>query len=234
MSEENDNGNGDKDNFDPKELPSMISQAVSQGLTNVIKSQREEAARRAEAQHQDDDDDDQDDDDKETDQDVDLEKLSRVDFAKHITNVVTKSVGKMLKGVEKETKSLSRQQQIEKITGEVERLRKSEDHPFFDEFMEDMRDLAKVYPDLMPEELYTLATNKNKDKFNELKKKADEENTKKAEEEGKVERPRFGGLTPTSGVTATKKDGKMTQKEASDAAWEEVMKDVPQEIVGSG
>jgi len=64
------------------------------------------------------------------------------------------------------------------------------------------------------------------DKKIEADKKAEGEN--KTSETGKVN---YGGLNPTSGATGTVKTD-MKQKDAAEAAWNEVMSQIPAEVLG--
>jgi hypothetical protein len=151
------------------------------------------------------------------DEGVDLETLSRTDFAKYL-------MGQLRSVVEEQVKPLGERfgQLDEKIDGQsLGILIKdfSKDHPDFFEWTEEIRGLVKENPTLTPARLYTLARSENAAK------------AKKLDEKYGLNKPKVNGadlplsLFPsTSTPSATKGSaGKMSPKQAAEAAWDTVM-----------
>jgi hypothetical protein len=153
----------------------------------------------------------------------DLETLGRKDFMA----VILKGVEKMIK---KELEPLSEtitgvQQSSEKLTAQQMIKEAEAKYKDFWEWKDEMRGLVERNPYLTAEEAYLLARSQHPDKVKEVdeKYKGPDEGKKGEGEEGEESSSKvipFGGLTPTSGKTAPKKE--MTTKEAAEEAWKKV------------
>lgn len=98
----------------------------------------------------------------------------------------------------------------------------------------EMAVLAKDDPTLTNnlDNLFAIAKHQNADKVTEFN-KVQAEKTEESENEKKDDTPAFGGFTPTSGKSPVDEEGKrMTSSEAAEDAWEKVMSDVPDSIIG--
>lgn len=196
-------------------LPNIISGAINKGFEDVGNKKAQTTS-----------DDDEEDD---FDEDVDFDELDNKQLADTLTQNILKQIDKKLKGfsedVNKKVSSTSEEVSKEKLRREVADAR--EKFKDFDEFKDDIGKLVKQYPNLAVEDLYLLAKQKNPDKVKELEEKRVEEKQK----EEKETKSRFGGLTPTSSRETTSK-GTMEKGEAAEAAWDEVMSDIPADLIG--
>jgi hypothetical protein len=98
-------------------------------------------------------------------------------------------------------------------------------HDDFPKWFDEIKRISQEHPTMDVETVYQMARMQDPDKTKgidaDLRKVADEAAIKDKKEEAEVIRPvEFGGLLPTSGVVAEKKDGGMTSEEAGEAAWD--------------
>ena len=226
------NGNGDGEGLDAavtalndvvKGLPEHIQKSVSAGVSTVIQQAQADAANART-------DDDEDDDPDVGAGAVDLEGMTRAEFGDAIANKIMKSVNKVVKEVSKSQEADRLANARKELAADLKKTQK--EHPDFLEFKEEIATLAQTYPDLTPEDLYLLARHRNPDKVKELEAKATEAKKKEDEEKKKGDQRRFGGLTPTSGVGATEKSGRMERADAVEAAWEEAFDGIPTSLIG--
>lgn len=208
------------------DLPGLIAKSVQEGMSGLIQSMQ--------ANNKNTTDENDGEDDEEVDnplEGVDLEKISKGDLAKLINEQVTANVNKELKkfgkNVDEQITSTKTVLTKEQLVRELKDLR--EKYPDFDHFKDSIAELAKTRKGLPVEDLYHLARARNPDKVKEL----DDERLEKETEKRTEAEKKFGGLTPTS-YSESKSKGTMSQKEASEAAWEEAMADVPTSAIGGG
>lgn len=158
----------------------------------------------------------------------DLESMSRKELIAYMEKKFGSTVEKALKPLKDNVDSTSAEAQRERINRQVNEA--AQKHADFWEWTDEMRGKAKTHPSLSVEELYTLVRHENPEKAKQIDTKMAEKEADK-KKETQPETPRFGGLTPTSG-TKTQKTEKMDSKTAAQAAWDEVMSQVPKEFIG--
>lgn len=144
---------------------------------------------------------------------VELETMSRAQFAKHILSSVKEDVAKPLLERISETETGS-----ERMKAEVELRNTIKENPDFWEFQDETKGILERHPALTVSEALILARSQAPGKVKLL-----EEKRAKEEGEGNVRKinerkASFGGLFPTSGKTATVQ--KMNIKDAAESAWE--------------
>lgn len=216
-------------------LPAQVSRAVSEGINSAITQQREvDATRRREADEAD-----------EADRDdgspavnaIDLEKMSRAEFMAHISKGFEKTLQKNLGSFQKTLNSNVESIERDKVQARFNEARKA--HSDFDEWKTEMGTLVKSHGYLDPEELYILARAKNSEKAkkidDEMNKAIEEAKIKDEKEKEPAGRTRFLGLMPTSGgarLGSEESPKYETTKEAAAAAFDEVMGNIPESLIG--
>lgn len=148
-------------------------------------------------------------------EDVDVEALSRAEFARYIVNQVQeKLVGPIHERIGSDEEEIQRRQARQ----EVARLEK--EHEDFWDWQDEIAEVLRKHPTLEIEEAYRLARTTHPDKAERIDKAAADKSRADAEEEPEDQTPDFGGLLPTSGKVS--KNTNMSAKEAAEAAWEEL------------
>ena len=223
----NGNGKGNEEGKSPdftqlnaglESLPTKIQAAVQEGVItalNAVKDENTQSQRRQAA--------------KDRDDDVDVETMSNQELATHITKQVVGSVSELLKPVHKRVSNVQTATEEDRIRAEAIAI--AEVDPCFIEMRNEMAEVAKTHPDLSVRDIYTLAKVNNPDKFEKVQKAFKEKDEKDKDESG--EKPAaFGGFLPSSGVKSSGKDaGKMNSKDAANAAFDEVFKDIPAHVI---
>jgi hypothetical protein len=154
-----------------------------------------------------------------------LDKMSRQDLVRHITDTMGQELKKILKPIDERISDTRNETERERLSRELAQVRAA--HPEFDQFKEEVSESVRQNPHLSIEDHLVLAKSKNPEKVQMIEKEKAE---KEEKEKTSNVRP-FGGLTPTSGVKSEKSD-KMTSSDAANAAWEEAMAEVITEDVG--
>ena len=204
-------------------LPKEIQKAVKDAIHEVSGEQnaaRAAAAAKAAA--------DKDDDDDPEDDDFDVERVSRTELVSHLEKRVARSINKALKPIIDRLETTSTDAETDRVRREFAKAK--EDFPDFMEWKEEMRDIITAHPELSAEDIYLLARAKDPKKVKEIDDKSGEGKKGEDEKELSKRKQAFGGLTPTSG-TSLEKDGKKQPKEAATAAWDEIMGQVPKELL---
>ena len=204
------------------ELPGQVQKSVQNGMTTVLTEALQQQPKKKE------DEDDPDDKIQQLDAD-DLEKMDRGQFAQHMVGLMTKEVGRILKPLAERIDETQNSAEVDRLKREIVQARS--DHSDFDEFKREIHASIKEHPSLSIEEHYQLVKSANPEKVEELEKKAKEEEEAKKKEEEEKKVVRFGGMTPGSGGK-TEKTGKMSTKDAAEAAFEETMAEIPAELLG--
>lgn len=160
-------------------------------------------------------------DDDDGDYDVDLESMSRTDFANKLLSVIDKRMDKSIQGLQKKLEEFDTRVGTVDAKAEVSRLRR--DNPDFDNFKDEMVSLARENPGLSVERLYRLAKAENPEKVKKLEEEAAAKKAaeKPPEDEGKKF---FSGMLPGGSFTPPPSNGRMDPKSAADKAWEQVIK----------
>ena len=235
MAEKNGNGNGNGDgngkgdgdgksidltqlNAGLEGLPNKIQAAVQEAVVSALHTVKDESDRSQKRQAAAD-----------RDADIDVETMSNEELVKHITKTVVGSVSELLKPINSRVAGVQTATEEDRIRSEAIAIAKED--PLFMEMRNEMAEVAKTHPDLSVRDIYTLAKVNNPDKFEKLQKVFKDKEEKDEEESGKKPAA-FGGFLPSSGVKSSGKDaGKMTSKEAANAAFDEVFKDIPAHII---
>lgn len=153
-----------------------------------------------------------------SEEDLDLETLSREEFMKHIFAQAEKSIVKPIR------EQLAGKDEADTRAAVRDQIRvATESYGDFWEFEAEIKGALETHPNLSIDEAYHLARGKNSDKASAIDAKAAEvkaaaakkEAETKAAEKGK----QFGGLLPTSGQST--KSEHMEAGDAAEAAWEE-------------
>ena len=205
-----------------KGLPEGVQKAVGDAIREASGEARAASAAAAAASASDDD-------DLSGDEDIDVEKLSRVDLVKHIDNRLARTIAKALKPIQDKLEVTSTDAETDRVRREFAGAK--DKFPDFMEWRDEMKDIITAHPDLSAERIYRLARSENPDKVKELDGKSKEGKDKEGEKELSEKARAFGGLMPTSG-TSLEKDGKKQPKEAGLAAWEQTMGLVDPKILG--
>ena len=227
-----DNDDNKDDKTDDKVDLTQLTEALSdlpQGVQDAVKTAiREVSQEQANARAANQVDDDPDDDDNE-DPDFDVERVSRSELVNHIDKRFLKALKTALKPIEDRLETTSDAAETDRVKREF--FAAKEKFSDFMEWAEELGAIVKSNPELTAEDMYLLARARHPEKAAEVDKKAKEKKGEEDEKAGKGKAPSFGGLTPTSGASLTR-DTKKQPKEAAESAWEEVMGDVPDSIIG--
>lgn len=145
---------------------------------------------------------------------VDLESLSRSDFAKHIVETLNGQLKPIFDQLGQRIDTVHTTHGTKALKGDMDMFAK--EHKDFWDLQDEIQKIAKETPGINFQRAYTIARTENPEKAKELDAKY---------APPKQETPKFGGLTPTSGSST--KSNTMKPAEASQAAWEEVMTGIP-------
>ncbi len=212
---DDDEGQGEEGekNFATKDDLSLLSKtvtAVVDGVKSLTTGIDELKAHNARG--------DEDEDEDEEVDDLDIERMSRTDFTKHIVDQVSKSVGKPIQDDLAAHKLSTDKAELAKQIQQAQT-----DHDDFMEYKDEIRALAQQHRSLSPEQLYGMAKLENPDKV-----KAVEEAKLKADEGNKNKGKSYGGMSGGSGAQTGKQN--MNKDEAAEEAWNETMADVPSSL----
>ncbi|KKL70313.1 hypothetical protein LCGC14_2106150 [marine sediment metagenome] len=205
-----------------KGLPEGVQKAVKDAIHEVSGEQNAARVAAAKAAAEDKDDDDID------DEDFDVERVSRTELVSHLDKRFARSINKALKPIIDRLETTSTDAETDRVRREFAKAK--EDFPDFMEWKEEMRDIITAHPELSAEDIYLLARAKDPKKVKEIDDKSGEDKKEEDEKELSKRKQAFGGLTPTSGKSI-EKDGKKQPKEAATAAWDEIMGQVPKELL---
>lgn len=180
------------------------------------------------------DDSDDDDDSGTTVNEEDLESMPRKQFMELITNGIIKHIDKTIKPLKGEIASTKETTVREKVMAEVKEL-KSGRGKDFDEWKAELTDLIKNNPLLSASDAYDLVRARNPQKADEMDKKFFQGKYVKQESKGDEgsegnRKPRFGGMRNGSGKD-DERPTNLDAKQSAEAAWEEVMSDLPADIL---
>jgi hypothetical protein len=166
----------------------------------------------------------EDEDEEDNEESVDMETLTRAQFAQLVTDRIIKAVNKqVVSPLSDKMNTLSSSVEARAINSQVKEL--AVQRKDFWEWKEEMVTLAQRHRSLSPEELYDMARLKDPAKAKEMDKKFKMNGDDEEEGKGKPIKLSFGGLPP-SGSTGGKKteNSRMAPKEAGEAAWEATVK----------
>lgn len=149
----------------------------------------------------------------------DLEVLSREDFAKHIINQINKQVGGTIEKLDQKINEAS--QNIQAVDSKAAVQKFAESKADFWDWKDELKSIVNDTPGISVERAYLLARQENPEKAKKLDAKYSP-----TDDKGK---PKFGGLTPTSGQTA--KSTTMSSDEAAEKAWQDSMSDLESVLV---
>lgn len=198
-------------------LPADIQKGFTSALADVQAQQNAAIKAAADAKPVVDDDPD--------DKDFDIDRASRGDFADWMSRRLVREVNKVLKPLSEQIEKTSDDNSRSQLVREIDTVRAA--HSDFNDWKPEMGVLHKQNPALSVQDLYDLAKVRNPDKVAEFEKTA-------KEEKDKIEQKTdpFGGLMPTN-TTGNEEEAKqdMTRDEASTAAWDSVMSEVPKEAL---
>lgn len=195
----------------------------------VAKAIRDENERIMAARAADNDDDEDEEDFEEEDDDVDLDDLSRDQFAQYLMKQFTKAQKASLKPLVDRIEGLASESESDKWRREIATARSN--YKDFTEWGEEIKAVLTKNPDISVDDAYHLAKARNPEKVKEISEKF--ETAEKEEEDKKNPKSLFGGLTPTSRVGGSSEETPpLNQKEASEKAWEDAMAGLPKELIG--
>lgn len=151
----------------------------------------------------------------EDEENVDLELISRADFAKHIVRRVEQAINKnVVEPLSQQLSELRATTTRDQLGRAVQELRSK--YPDFNEWSQDMIELAKEQPTLPPHRLYILARGENPTKAKAMDAKY------APRDQGNVRNIRFGGLTPSQSGSGSRARN-MAPAEAGKAAWDDTV-----------
>jgi len=149
--------------------------------------------------------------------DVDLEQLDRRQFATFIVRqaeaAFKEEIKNMLGTVDSKVQDLATRFESKNASEQITKV--SDNNPDFWEWSSEIKQLLSENPTLTVNRAYALAKSENPKKAEELHKKFAKPEPKKQQS--------FFGLTPTSSISTRSNAGKMSQKEAAEAAFDKVM-----------
>ncbi len=154
-----------------------------------------------------------------------LNQLDNAGMVGLIAQLIDQKLGKGADKINTQITDISNRLTTTDLKSQVKEVAAS--HTDFWEYRDTMGGLAKQYPDLTPADLYNLA----KSHAPEIGEKLATAAAEKKAEEDKDNVVVFGGLLPTSGRGSEDTEG-MDFKKASEKSWEEVMSELPAEIIG--
>lgn len=157
--------------------------------------------------------------------DVDLEKMSRADFANHLRKTFTGDLKSVLEPVLRGfdgVRTEAGRTRLELDVSEAE-----EKYPDLWDFEDEIKAELKQRPDLSVDEAYHLARAHNPDKTKEVVEKQEKESKLAKEKEEADKAADFLGFTPTSGKYAV--DKVMDPDKAASTAWDATVKGTPAE-----
>lgn len=158
--------------------------------------------------------------DEQEDLNVDLETLSRTDFARHLLGQMDRTIKDALKPVQQKADQTDEDFTKAQIKEQISVARKS--HPDLDEWSGELKEVLKESPGLSLKRAIKIAKDENPEKAKQLaeKFKMDDADDDSGRAKGKGKKG-FGGLTP--GGSKTQNSTRMSQKEASESAWDEAV-----------
>lgn len=160
-------------------------------------------------------------------EDVDLEQLSRKDFAAYIvenaSKALTAEMQKVLGEVDSKVNNLAANFESKNANEQIQKT--AESNPDFWEWSQEMKALLQENPTLTVSRAYHLAKSENQEKANKLKAKYDKPAESKKQS--------IFGLTPTSSIGSRGDTGKMTQREAAEKAFDKIMGDLG-DVINNG
>ncbi|PCJ26713.1 MAG: hypothetical protein COA94_04770 [Rickettsiales bacterium] len=154
---------------------------------------------------------------------MDLESMSRGDFARAITAAVVSSMREEFKPINEQVGTLQNSNETQQLRTEFNDV--ANKHTDFGSYKDIMLGMVETHSHLSVQEMYTIAKANNPDIA-----------TQAASAEAEANPPAnkgdaFGGLTPTSGSTIQNK-GEANTTDAAEEAWGETMTDTPESAVG--
>lgn len=151
-----------------------------------------------------------------TDNEIDLESLSRRELVDLISKSTLSAIEKrILAPLTKEIDDLKTNMTTKEFGGEIQSLA-GQNKDFWD-FKEEMKTVSTQHPSMRPKEVYLLAKALNPDKAKELDRKYNP-----PQDKDNVRRPKFGGLAPSGSGRASDKSKAMPVAEALEDAWNQV------------
>jgi hypothetical protein len=161
---------------------------------------------------------------KEDDHEVDFDNMSNSDLFQMITKEVGKLLDSKLGEVDKKVTSTRTELAESRVAQRIKEF--SSEKKDFWEWADEIKGLAKAHPTLEVRDLYDLARKNDPEKAKTLDEKFNTADTKP--------KAPFGGLTPTSSMkgVSDNSDEKMSAQDAADKAWDDIMADIPPELLG--
>lgn len=158
---------------------------------------------------------------------VDINELDNTAMLEGLTRSLDQKFESFGKELATKLDGISNKVSTNDLKGQVKDI--AADNPDFWAHREVMTGLAKQYPALAPDDLYSLAKSKSPD----IAEAYEKEHPIEKEVDTDPDRFVFGGLTPTAGLST--EDGEaMDFKSASESAWESTMSMIPDNIIGGG
>lgn len=158
--------------------------------------------------------------------DDDVDSMSQKELAGFLIKQVGKLVDDKFKGINDNLESTRKEFRTTTLNQTVKEFAK--DHKDFNEWGEEMTELAKENPTLTIPRLYALARTENPDKTKKLDDKYTDKTEKKPLDDGELKL--FGGYKP-SGKTTQEGEGadktKKTLDEALESAWSDALEQFP-------
>jgi len=156
-------------------------------------------------------------------EDRDVDAMTNGELVEHITKQVSSSI---LTPIQKQLTDLSTRMEKDTLSTQINTAAAT--YPDFWEYREEIQNRVKDNPNMSMDDAYHLALKDNKGKTEELaRKRTEDAAAAKAAEDAK--KPAFAGLLPTSNLSSA--STKMQPKDAAQAAWDEVMADVPADMI---
>lgn len=156
---------------------------------------------------------------------VDLDQLSRKDFASFLVKTISTGLGKQIDEALKPV--LDQVQDVKKttVTSDIKQQYKElkSEHRDVDQWGAEIKAMAERHPNATLKELYTLAKNSDPMKAKEIDEKLKEEDEKSASnnQQGDDGKRRYGGMTPQSNGSPMDFLTNLDKDAAAEAAWAE-------------
>lgn len=225
LDEAGDDGSDDGssgDTVDVKELAATVQKLAGAvgGIHNNVKALTDSIAslRKPPSSEEEEEEEEEEDDGS----NVNLETMSRTDFANHLTKqfgkIVQKELGKLEKRVEQVDTETARERLVKDLNEAQEK------HPDLSEWVSEIKELRKENPKLSIKRAIALAKAEDPEKAEKMKAKygkKDEDGDEKSNGKGQGKGKGFGGLPP--GSSRTEKDTRKTAGDAAESAWESAL-----------
>lgn len=152
--------------------------------------------------------------------DDDINSMSQAELVAFMAKQMQKAISSAVSPLREDVDSTKDEFTKNQLKTELNKF--ADEHPGVYDFIDELKVLFNETPGLSISRAYAIVRDENPEKASEIDKKYSGDDKEEAT------RPKFGGLTPTSGLTlGGESEEKLTPKEAAEKAWNDVFADFP-------